>query len=126
MRTDTVFMVNDIDFSANVLAGSYNIGDVPMYTSWNDANGREHREVYRKRLQGSFDMIFKTVDDFEVFNQAYKSIRADSGLVRVTIMNNSNNTLEQKDVYLEFSPIRNRHDNWTDYYERFTVSVKEW
>lgn len=126
MRTDTVFMINDIDFSMHIPAGSFKVGDVPLYTSWNDANGREHREVYRRKLQGTFDMIFKTVEDFEVFNRAYKDVRAASGLTPVLIMNNSTNSLEQKDVYLSFETIRNRYDDWTDYYERFTVDVKEW
>lgn len=126
MRTDIVFKINDTDFSDHVLAGSYDISEVPVYTEWTDANGRDHREVFRKRLQGSFDMYFKTVDDFEEFNEAYRLIRLDSGLTRVMIMNNSTNQLEQKDVYLEFAPIRNRRDDWEDFYERFTVDVKEW
>ena len=53
-------------------------------------------------------------------------MRAASGLTPVLIMNNSTNSLEQKDVYLSFETIRNRNDDWTDYYERFTVDVKEW
>lgn len=126
MRTDTVFTVNDIDFSDHVLAGTFEISDVPIYTEWTDANGRDHREVYRKRLQGSFDMYFRTVTEFEEFNQAYKTARRDSGLTTITIMNNSTNQVEQKDVYLDFSPIRNRRDDWEDYYEQFTVDVKEW
>lgn len=126
MRTDTVFTVNDVDFSDHVLAGTFEISDVPIYTEWTDANGRDHREVYRKRLQGSFDMYFRTVTEFEEFNQAYKTARRDSGLTTITIMNNSTNQVEQKDVYLDFSPIRNRRDDWEDYYEQFTVNVKEW
>lgn len=126
MRTDTVLKVNNIDFSSHVLAGTYDIGDVPIYTEWTDANGRDHREVFRKRLQGSFDMYFKTVDEFEVFNSAYKTIRQDSGLTRIMIMNNSTNQVEQKDVYFDFAPVRNRRDDWEDYYEQFTVEVKEW
>lgn len=126
MRTDTVFVINNVDFSNHVLAGTYDIGDVPIYTEWTDANGRDHREVFRKRTQGSFDMSFRTVTEFEEFNQAYKAVRKDSGLTRVSLMNNSTNLVERKDVYLEFSPIRNRRDDWEDYYEQFTVDVKEW
>jgi hypothetical protein len=119
-------VINNIDFSDHVIAGSYEVGNVPVLTEWTDANNRLHREVYRERLQGSFDMYFRTVDDFEEFNQAYKTVRQNSGLTRVSIMNNSTNQVEQKDVYFEFSPVRNRHDNWEDYYEQFTVNVKEW
>ena len=126
MRTVTVFKVNKIDFSSHVIAGTYDISDVPLYTEWTDANGRDHREVFRKRLQGSFDMYFKTVTEFEQFNQAYKAVRLESGLTRIFIMNNSTNQLEEKDVYFDFAPIRNRRDDWEDYYEQFTVEVKEW
>lgn len=126
MRTDTVFVVNNVDFSDHVLAGTFEVGDIPIYTEWTDANGRDHREVYRKRLQGSFDMFFRTVTEFEEFNLTYKTARRESGLTTIMIMNNSNNQVEQKDVYIEFSPIRNRRDDWEDYYEQFTVDVKEW
>lgn len=126
MRTDTVFSIGDNDFSDKVLGGTYSVGDEDIYTVWQDANGRNHHEVYRKQLKGSFDMLFKTVEDFNVFNEAYKEARFDSGLIRVSIMNNSTNAVESKDVYLSFKPIRNRRDDWNDYYEQFTVDVEEW
>lgn len=125
-RTDTVFMVNNIDFSDHVIAGTYDVGEEAIYTQWQDANGRNHRDEYRKQLKGSFDMFFPTVDDFEVFNQAYKAVRGSTGLTSVVIRNNSTNNLESKDVYLSFSPTRNRRDDWEDYYEQFTVDVLEW
>lgn len=125
-RTDTVLKVNNIDFSSNIIAGTYNIVDEMIYTEWQDANGRNHRDVYRTQLRGSFDMFFESVDDFEVFNHAYKAVRSLSGLTPVVIRNNSTNNLENKDVYLQFSPIRNRRDDWEDYYEQFTVEVLEW
>jgi len=125
-RTDTVFMIGASDFSANVIGGTYNVQDQDIYTVWQDANGRNHRDVYRKQLKGSFDVFFKTVTDFEVFNTAYKAARSDSGLTRITIMNDSTNNVETKDVYFSFSPIRNRRDDWEDYYEQFTISIEEW
>lgn len=125
-RTDTVFTVNNIDFSHRVIAGTYEINDELIFTQWQDANGRNHRDVYRKQLRGSFDMIFQSVDDFEVFNQAYKTVRNASGLTPVMIRNNSTNILESKNVYLSFTPTRNRRDDWEDYYEQFTVTVEEW
>lgn len=125
-RTDTVFVINNIDFSNHVIAGTYDVNNESMYVLWQDANGRNHRDEYRKQLKGSFDMFFVTVDEFEEFNQAYKSIRDDSGLTTVRVLNNSSNSLETKQVYLSFAPIRNRRDNWEDYYEQFTVSIEEW
>ena len=125
-RTDTVFKIGETDFSANVIAGTYDCSDEDIYTIWQDANGRNHREVFRKQLKGSFDMFFKTVNDFEVFNSAYKNARSASGLTRIIIMNNTTNALEAKDVYFTFKPIRNRRDDWEDYYEQFTVSIEEW
>lgn len=125
-RTDTVFTVNNVDFSDHIIAGTYSVGDESIYTQWQDANGRNHRDEYRKQLKGSFDMFFSTVDEFEIFNNAYKAVRDTSGLTNVLIRNNSTNNLESKDVYLSFSPIRNRRDDWQDYYEQFTVNVLEW
>lgn len=126
MRTDTVFEINNIDFSSHVLAGTYNVIEVPVYTEWTDANLRDHREVTRKRVQGSFDMFFETVTAYEDFVTAYNAAKTDSGLTPAVIMNNTTNELVLKNCYFSFSPVRNRRDDWEDFYETFTVDVREW
>lgn len=125
-RTDTVFKIGDTDFSNHVLSGSYKINEVDEFTSWTDANGREHRNIYRTKTSGSFDVLFKTVTDYEIFQNAYMYAKNKAGLVRVTLMDNQSNQLKVIDAYLDFTPVRFRADNWEDYYEKFTVNIKEW
>lgn len=126
-RTDTVFKIGNTDFSDHVISdGSYDINATSVYKAWEDANGREHRDEIRKRIEGGFNMLFHTVEDFQVFNQKYKESASASGLVRISVMNNDDNQVIDIDAYLSFKPVRIRRDDWEDAYEIFKVNVMEW
>lgn len=124
--TNTVFKIGNNDYSGHVIAGTYNVNEYDEYTLWEDANKREHRDVIRTRIEGSFDMFFNSAEDFQTFYQTYKAAADASGLTPITVMNNTTNTLVSINAYIDFELVRNRHDNWQDYYEVFSVNVKEW
>lgn len=114
------------DYSDRVIAGSYNVQTTPIYNSWNDANGVEHRSVVRPaRTSGSFDMFFKDITEYDTFVGLIESLRQNDLTVLCTVKSNNTNQLVTGDFYLEFAPVRNRKADWSDYMERFTVSITE-
>lgn len=126
-RTDTIFKIGASDFSKFVPSGSYKVQNQHIFTTWTDANGREHREVYRDKMSGSFVMLFNKMSDYDGFISAIESASNNAHLCKgVSLMDNESNTLKVVDVYFEFAPTRFRADNWNDYYEQFTVKVEEW
>ena len=115
-----------VDYSNRVLVGSYNVQTKPLYKSWEDANGAEHRTVIRSAVtSGSFDMWFKTITEYNAFVTQITSSRLPDMTVPCTIRSNTTDTEISSYFYVDFSPVRNRKGDWADIMERFTVSVKE-
>lgn len=121
-----IFKVGNIDYSNRVIAGSYNVQTKPVYTSWNDADGVEHRVALRQaRTEGSFDMFFKTMTEYNAFASQVATVQLPNLTVPCTVKSNTTDEDIVSYFYVDFSPVRNRKGNWDDYMERFTVSVKE-
>lgn len=57
--------INGVDFSSFVDAKTYAITSEDLYRSWTDANGTEHRVVYRKKISGSFKLEFFDYQNYE-------------------------------------------------------------
>ena len=115
-----------VDYSNRVIAGSYDIQTKPVYTSWVDGNGVEHRQKIRNsRTEGSFDMFFKSMTEYDSFiSQVSSSTLADLR-VPCTVKSNTTNIEVTSYFFIDFSPVRNRDGAWKDYMERFTVTIKE-
>lgn len=119
-----VFLVGNKDYSAHVIAGSYEVNNDPQYKEWEDASYISHKLKLRDRVQGSFDMWFRTVEEYEEFKADLDAVKANEAY---TISLTVNNTSEQANIYayLDFKLVRNIDGAWNDYFERFTVTVKE-
>ena len=114
------------DYSNRVIAGSYNVQTKPVTTSWTDANGVEHKTVIRSaRTEGSFDMWFKTLTEYNTFASLVASNRLADQRVTCSVLSNTTDTLVTGYFYIDFSPTRNRRGDWSDIMERFSVTIKE-
>lgn len=122
---DTVFIIGEVDYSAHVVAESYSVQTYDIYNTWTDGNGTEHREKYRARLQGEFDMYFKDIDTFDAFNTIVRQNKSLDLSVAVTLRDNLTNELVSTNVFLDYEPERYRKPNWNDAVEQFKVKVSE-
>lgn len=123
-----IFMIGTTaagDYSNRVIAGSYNVQTNSVYNSWTDANGVEHRSVIRSRTSGSFDMFFKEMSEYETFVALIESTKTTGMTVLCSVLSNTTNTMVTGDFFIEFAPVRNRKGDWSDYMERFTVTITE-
>ena len=116
-----------VDYSNRVIAGTYDVQTKPIYTSWYDGDGKEHRKLTRNtpRTEGSFDMWFKTIEEYNDFAAQVASERLSDLTNLISVRSNTTNQLVSSKFFVDFSPIRTRKGDWTDIMERFTVSIKE-
>jgi hypothetical protein len=117
----------EVDYSNRVIAGSYDVQTKPVYTTWYDGDGKEHRKLTRNtpRTEGSFDMWFKTIEEYNDFAAQVASERLSDLTNLISVRSNTTNQLVSSKFFVDFSPIRTRKGDWTDIMERFTVSIKE-
>lgn len=122
-----MFKVGNTDYSNHVIAGAYAVEQKDVAVSWTDANHIEHRDVVRKKIEGSFDVYFKNMAEWDAFLNVLEANKTD-GYYNITVVcNNLPSATAEKTInaFVEFAPKRNRNDFWADFMERFTISIEE-
>lgn len=124
----SMFIIGTQDYSNRVVAGAYSVYNEDIYEEWTDANFKKHKNIVTTKLRGSFDMLFKTIEEYNDFLTDINANKNSSGAVLVTLK--SNNRVAPNDMvttycWLDFKPTRNRNGLWKDYIERLTIEVEE-
>ena len=121
-----VFKIGDNDYSAKVLMDTYNVNRIDIYTEWEDANGTTHRDVYRKKIQGEFDMLISNVAEYSAFIADVQNNTTNGGYVTCKVcVNNYNQENVQADMFIDYTPIKTMINDYTKGYLSFTVRVEE-
>ena len=122
-----MFKVGNTDYSSHVIDNSngYKVQSDPIYTEWEDANGRTHRSVYRMKTSGSFTLFFKTIEEYELFCIDLKNHRKNDFSYPCVVYDNNENVEVQGDFFVSYTPVRHRADDWSDYVAAISVTIKE-
>lgn len=121
-----VFKIGDKDYSDKVLMDTYDMNQIDIFTSWEDANGITHRDVYRKKIRGQFDMKISKLSEYQEFLNDVQNYRnVDNYVSCVLAVNNLDAENIQAECFIEYTPIRTRNNNYTKGYLSFTVKLEE-
>lgn len=121
-----VFKIGDNDYSAKVVMDTYNVNRIDIYTEWEDANGTVHRDVYRRRISGSFDMMIEKISEYQAFISDVQNHTENGGYVRCSVcVNNYNQEDVVANLFIDYAPIKTMQSNYTKGYLTFTVNVEE-
>lgn len=122
---DIMFKVGDVDYSQNVVATDFNVQTDDVYKSWTDANGKEHRSVYRTQTNGTFTMFFPDIDTFNAFCRQVKSVKKNDTSIPCSVFDNINDNVVTGDFFLSYTPSRFRSATWDDRVKAFKMTIKE-
>lgn len=125
---DTIFKLNNVDYSAHVVAEEYTVNLKDIYQEWTDGSQTKHRDVVAKKIQGTFQMYFETDTDLQTFITALANCKTSSNTYPVILKANNNSVASlttSKNVFLDFEPVRKRNAKWDDVFEVFEVTVEE-
>lgn len=121
-----VFKIGLNDYSSKVLVDTYNVNRIDIYTEWEDANGTMHRDIYRKKIQGEFDMLISNMSEYAAFIADVQNNTTNGGYVPCLVcVNNYNQENVQADLFIDYTPIKTMNNNYTKGYLSFTVRVEE-
>lgn len=59
--------INSTDITKYINESSYVMNSEPVTSEWVDANYTTHRDEYRRKIKGSFDLTFITKSDYDDF-----------------------------------------------------------
>lgn len=120
------FKVGTTSYANNVVIGTYDINKVPVYDEWVDADGKIHRIKIRDKVQGSFDLFFRTATAYAAFKTVVDGQTSSSNLsVSVTVSVNNTNADSTISAYLDFAPVRDVDGTRNDYYKVMKVTLEE-
>lgn len=117
--------INGKDITEYILASSYEINSIPVYSEWEDANYIKHREIHRYRVQGSFDLKFPQ-DGGSAYSEFVKVLKENTVEGRLLITVFVNNTEEYKTIqaYYEAPATMARNANGRSY-EKMKFKLEE-
>lgn len=122
---EIMFKVGNTDYSQNVVAENYVVRSYDQYTAWTDANGTEHRSVYRTQISGTFMMYFPDINAFNTFCADLRANKNNDTSVLCTIFDNATNANVAGNFFIEFAPTRYADDKWDDRVEKIKITIKE-
>lgn len=128
MADTAVFKLNNVDYSSHVVAEAYQVNLKDIYQEWTDGGQVKHRDIVAQKLQGTFQMYFKTESDLQTFLTALASCKTSDNTYPVKMKANNKTVASlqaSRNVFLDFEPVRKRDAQWVDVFEVFEVTVEE-
>lgn len=120
-----VFKIGNNDYSGKVIMDTYSVNKIPVYTSWEDANGITHRDVYRKKIEGEFDMEIMNLVEYQRFITDVIENTTNGGYVPCVLAVNNTNEVVSAEIFINYSTVQTRLNNYTKSYMAFTVTIEE-
>lgn len=125
MSYNIMFKIKDNDYSTRVIGESYAVRTVKQYDGWTDANGREHRSVYRERIEGTFTMQFADITEYDAFC-AYVEANCDyDSSLPCTVWVNNQNASCQGHFFVDYNAVRFIDPKGDDMVERIKITITE-
>lgn len=121
-----VFAIGDNDYSGKVIVDTYSVNRIDIYTEWEDANGTTHRDVYRQKIQGQFDMQIAKMSEYQSFIDDIRAHKTNGGYVPCMVcVNNYNLENVNANLFIDYTPIKTMNNDYTKGYLSFTVTIEE-
>lgn len=119
-----LFTVNAVDYTPFIISESYKINRQDAFRSWTDANGIQHRVVYRTKVSGSFEIKFINRAMFQSFLTALEAVKQD-GYHTVSLYINNTLTVVTLDAFITIEPAMQAQYSGVPEMCKFTVKVEE-
>ncbi len=122
-----LFIINGVlDITENIIVPSYRVNLNDKYDEWKDNNKYTHRDITAKKIEGKFELLFNTEEEYFRFMAVTKESKKSNGSYDCSVY--CNNTMEviTCEMYIDFEPI-----NIVPYiglkkdYEKLTVTVEQ-
>lgn len=117
--------INGIDFSSNIVVGTYSVNYTDMFNTWTDANGVSHRQIIRKKVAGSWEMGFRNMAEYNTFIQHMESSKTTGGWIPCYLFVNNLSENRSCRLYFTYDPKLDRQHGIRNYIPNFTVTLEE-
>lgn len=123
---NTLVIVNETDITPYIDWKSYKISSEEMYESWQDGNYVEHRIYTRSRMSGSFKVWLCGINgmDTDAFMQLWNGATVNH-VTTLAVYDQVSNSMKAITAYCEIIPADHQEMINGNYFDVFTIKVKE-
>lgn len=115
------------DLSKHIPMGSYNVNVIEEFEEWTDSNYDIHRKLLRNRVEGTFDLKFKSIADYETFIDVLALAKATTqqNYIEMDAFATNKGMIYNKKFYFEFAPKNDLPMMADSKNDAFTFTIKE-
>ena len=115
------------NLTQHIPMGSYNVNVLEEYEEWTDSNYDIHRKLLRNRVEGTFNLKFKSIGDYETFLSTITKARTTTGqnYIEMDAFATNKGVSYNKKFYIEFEPKNDLPMMSDSKNDAFTVTIKE-
>ena len=126
MAISFLLKINTTDVTGHIVQNTYEVNKVPVYKTYEDANGVTHRRHIRDKVQGKFKMVFADVTDYATFKSLVDTnTSATNFSVPVTAYDNKTGNTYTVNAFLDYTPVVMQSASMKEYIEVFEVKLEE-
>lgn len=118
--------IGTTDVTGHIVQNSYKVNNLPVYKTYEDANGATHRRYIRHKFKGEMQMVFSDIADYAAFKTLIdNNTSATNFSVTVTAYDNLTGTTSTIYAYLDYDPKVMQSVGLEEYIEPFTMTLEE-
>lgn len=115
------------NLTTHIPMGTYNVNVMEEYEEWTDSNYDIHRKLLRNRIEGSFNLKFKSIADYEEFLDVLAKAKTTTGqnYIKMSAFVTNKGQILTKMFYFEFEPTNDLPTMADGKNDAFTFTIKE-
>lgn len=123
---DFLLKIGTTDVTGHIVQNTYKVNNLPVYKTYEDADGVVHRRFIRNKLKGKFKMVFSDVEDYASFKTLYDAnYSASNYTVTVTAYDNKTGDYCTVNAFFDYEPEVKQSVGLTEYIDVFDVTLEE-
>lgn len=126
MAISFLFKIGSTDVTGHVVQNTYKVNNLPIFKTYEDANGETHRRFIRKKYKGTLQMVFSDLDDYAAFRALIDAnISATNYSVPVTLYDNLTGNQGTVNAFIDYEPTVKQMAGLEEYMEVIDVTIEE-
>ena len=126
MAISFLLKVNTTDVTGNIVQNSYTVNKLPVYKTYEAANGATHRRHIRDKISGKFQMVFADLNDYDTFKALIDAnVSATNFSVPVTAYDNLSGNHYTVNAFIDYEPTVMQSASLKEYMKVIDVKIEE-
>lgn len=118
--------IGNTDVTGNIVQNTYNVSRLPVYKTYEDANGATHRRYIRHKAQGTLQMVFPDLTAYQTFKSLIDTNTSQTDFaVSVTYYDNLSGNTYSTNVFIDYKPLVMQSTSLKEFMKPIDITIEE-